>query len=80
MTVKELSRSELIELKQKHYSQKNNNASYSEIAFIDELVSDSEVFRAYENMEFIKEDFFCNLDEKGNVKTENNNIEEEEVI
>ncbi len=75
MTVKELSRSELIELKQKHYSQKNSNISYSEMTFIDELVSDSEIFRAYENVEFTEEDFFCNLDEK-----ENNHLEEEEGI
>ncbi len=80
MTVKELSRNELIELKQKYYSQKNNNVNYSEIASIDEIVLDSEVFIAYENVEFTEEDFFCNLDKEENSEIQHNYIEEEEEI
>jgi len=72
MTVKELSKNELIELKQKYYSQKNNNVNYSEIASIDEIVSD--------NVEFTGEDFFCNLDKEGNSEIQHNYIEEEEEI
>lgn len=74
MTVNELSRDELIELKQKYYSKKEGNISYREMATVDRLVTDEEIFSAFENVEFTEEDFFCNLDKEIN----NNDIEEEE--
>lgn len=64
MTVKELNRNELMELKQKYYCQKNDNVSYEELIAIDKLVSDNEIFDTYNHMEFTKNDFFCNLDSK----------------
>lgn len=74
MTVNELSRDELIELKQKYYSKKEGNISYGEMATVDRLVTDEEIFSAFENVEFTEENFFCNLDKEIN----NNDIEEEE--
>ncbi len=78
MTVNELSRNELIELKQRYYSEKEENVSYVEISVIDKLVSDEEVFSAYGNIEFTEEDFFCNLDKAGEEEIENINTIEEE--
>lgn len=76
MTVRELNRNELIELKQKYYSQKEGNVSYREMATVDRLVTDKEIFSAFENVEFTEEDFFCNLDKEIN----SNDIEEEEEL
>ena len=60
MTVKELNRDELIELKQHYYSEKHKNVSYGELVAINELVTDNEIFKKYENIEFTLDDFFCN--------------------
>lgn len=64
MTVKELNRDELTELKQRYYSEKHNNVSYSELVSINELVTDNEIFRKYENTEFTLEDFFCSSNDE----------------
>lgn len=62
MKVKELNREELIELKQNYYCNKlGNNASYGELADIDKIVTDKEIFKFYDNIDFVKEDFFCNI-------------------
>lgn len=58
MSVDELNRNELIELKQHYYCERNNNVSYGELANIDELVSDYEICQVYGNIEFTEEDFF----------------------
>lgn len=60
MTINELNKDELIELKQHYYCEKNNNVSYSELVDIDKLVSNNEIFEFYKNTEFTEEDFFCN--------------------
>lgn len=60
MTVRELNRDELTELKQHYYSENSNNVSYGEFASINELVTDNEIFEKYENTEFTLDDFFCN--------------------
>lgn len=61
MTVQELNRDEIAELKVNLYSQKHGNTiSYSEINNIDELVSDEEVFEEAAGCDFSKDDFFCN--------------------
>lgn len=63
MSVKELTREQLIELKQNYYCNVlNNNASYSELANIDSLVSDTEIFNEYEGITFVNDDFFCSCD------------------
>ena len=60
MTVHELNRDEITELKINLYSQKHDNRiSYSEINNIDELVSDEEVFEEAAGCDFSKDDFFC---------------------
>lgn len=64
MNVRELSREELTELKCNYYqdmkAQEGEGVSYGELAEIDELVSDEEVFAEYDGTAFVKDDFFCN--------------------
>ena len=60
MKVTELSRDELIELKQRYLMEKRDEAhedepSYGELAIVDELISDDEIY-----IDFVKDDFFCN--------------------
>lgn len=67
MTVRELTREELQELKihmldEFLQEEENRNISYGEMADIDELVTDESVFKEYENTSFVKDDFFCNVD------------------
>lgn len=61
MTVKDLSREALTKLKQKHYitllEERDEGVSYDELARIDELVSDEEIYKAYEHTLFVSEDF-----------------------
>ena len=72
MKVDELNRDELTELKRNYYSEKNKNVSYGELSFIDDLVTDSEIYKEYEGVEFTSEDFFCN--------SHNTEIKEEEEL
>ena len=58
MSVKELTREQLTQLKEQYYIEKNNNVSYGELVDIDNLVSDNEVFEEYEHITFVEEDFF----------------------
>lgn len=58
-TVRELNKKQLTELKQNYYCEKNKNVSWGELANIDKLVSDKEIFRAFKNTEFVAEDFSC---------------------
>ena len=60
MTVHELNRDEITELKVDMYPQKHDDTiSYLEINNIDELVSDEEVFEEAAECDFSKDDFFC---------------------
>lgn len=59
MSIKELTREQLIELKQRYYTERNENVSYGELADIDNLVSDNEIFEEYGDITFVEEDFFC---------------------
>lgn len=62
MGVRELNREELIELKQNYYcNELGNNASYGELANIDNIVTDEEIFNFYDYVDFVKDDFFCNM-------------------
>ena len=59
MTVRELSREQLEQLKQDYFVQRyGENISYDELANIDKLVGDDEVFDYYGDVYFTKEDFF----------------------
>lgn len=65
MKVTELTRDELTELKQRYLMEKRDKEhedepSYGELAAIDELVSDDEVYAEYDYIDFVKDDFFCN--------------------
>lgn len=60
-TVRELTRTELRELKQRMLCEKGEALSYGEMANIDESISDEQVFAEYEGVKFGPEDFFCNL-------------------
>lgn len=74
MTVYQLNRDELIELKQRYYFEKHTDVSYYEIAFIDTLVTDYEIYEKYKDTIFTEDDFFCISDNKD--KKEENYEEE----
>lgn len=65
MKVTELNREELTELKERYYMEKmeelGEGVSYGELASINELVKDEEIFKAYDHINFVKDDFFCNV-------------------
>lgn len=61
MNVRELSREQLIELKQGYLTQKGN-PSYGELAAADELVPDETIFEEYSATEFTPDDFVCAAD------------------
>lgn len=58
MNILELSKRQKEELKQRLYCEKNENVSYGELANIDELVSDKELFETYGGIDFTEDDFF----------------------
>lgn len=62
MTVKELNRDQLIELKQDYLLRKmekdNKSPSWGELCNIENLVSDQEVFTFYSDFDFVNDDFF----------------------
>lgn len=66
MTVKELSREQLNELKQSYlcdlYEAKGKAPSYGELAWVDVLISDREIFSVYEDVSFTNDDFFVSAD------------------
>lgn len=59
MTVNELSRDQLTQLKQAYYMAKHEEqgVSYDELADIDELVTDSEIIEEYAGVTFTADDF-----------------------
>lgn len=63
MTVHELSREQLQELKQWHYMHhkfgKSIDVSWKEMAFIDNYVTDEEIFEQYNGTSLIDDDFGC---------------------
>ena len=61
MTVRDLDRNQLIELKQNILCNREENASYGELADVDELISDEEVFEEYDGVIFTPDDFFCTI-------------------
>lgn len=66
MRVQDLSYEEKTELKERYYTEHNDIVSYGELADINELVTDKEIYEEYNGIDFITEDFFCNLDRTNN--------------
>lgn len=75
MTVRELNRDQLHELKQAYYSElvnegifakvmgvNINEPSYEMIASIDEYVSDEFIYEHYDGYSFTEDDFFCSVE------------------
>lgn len=58
MKVAELTRDELKELKCRYALEKYGIFCFEDGA--DEQVSDKDVFKEYDGVEFVKDDFFCN--------------------
>ena len=58
MSVYELSKNQLIELKQNYLFKKDENISYDKLLDADIIVSDEEIFNEYENVKFSEDDFF----------------------
>ena len=72
MDVLQLSREQLVELKQQYLTQLADEGSYAEVldvdydhpsywdmANADEIVPDCVIFKNYEGVDFVKDDFFC---------------------
>ena len=59
MNVYELTRDQLIELKQHMLCECRDDVSYGELCEADDLISDAEVFKEYEGTSFTTDDFFC---------------------
>lgn len=65
MSVKELTKGQKTELKQRYYDEKlqekeNRTMSYYEMMIIDDLVSDEEIENEYGYITFVNDDFFTN--------------------
>ena len=58
MSVYELSKNQLIELKQNYLCEVQKNVSYGELCDADNIISDEEIFNEYGNVEFSEDDFF----------------------
>ena len=61
MTIRELTRDQLLQVKQHYLTLKRDEAgegvSYGELAEADELITDEELFEAYSDTEFSEGDF-----------------------
>ena len=65
MSVKELTKGQKTELKQRYYDEKlqekeDRTISYYEMSIIDDLVSDEEIENEYDYISFVNDDFFTN--------------------
>lgn len=58
MKITELNKEQLQQVKQDYYCKNNDYVSYYELASIDDLVSDEEVYEEYANTYFVEDDFF----------------------
>ena len=61
MTIKELTPDQLTQVKQEYYTRKleeqGQGVSYLELATVNELVTDAEIFEAFAGVEFVPGDF-----------------------
>jgi hypothetical protein len=70
MSVRDLPREALQELKERYYAEKyDQDLSYGELANIDDIVSDEEVFDEYDGTSFTEDDFFCLASSRKAVKS-----------
>ena len=58
MTVRDLNRNQLSELKANYLNEKNSSVYWSEICDADSLVSDEQIINEYGNTTFSEDDFF----------------------
>lgn len=58
MKLKDLSKEQIIQLKQRLYCERNENVSYGELADINNLVSNEEIEKEYNDISFVEEDFY----------------------
>ena len=65
MSVYELSKNQLIELKQNYLFKRDENISYDKLLDADIIVSDEEIFNEYGNVEFSEDDFFNIWNKRG---------------
>ena len=67
MTVYDLNRDQLIELKQRYiteqYERRGGSPTYGELAEADDRISDSTIYEYYDGYEFVNDDFFCTAGE-----------------
>ena len=68
MNVKDLDKDQLIELKQAFLVQTMDREgkcpSYGELADVDELISDEQIYEAYSGIEFSAGDFICTAEKE----------------
>ena len=57
MSIKELNKEQLEQVKEHYYCENNERVSWGELACINDLVSDEEIFEAYKDYIFTEEDF-----------------------
>lgn len=57
MSVQELNKEQLTQLKQNYYCEQNESVSWGELADVDNLVTDQEIFGEYAGTDFTEEDF-----------------------
>lgn len=68
MTVYDLNRDQLIELKQRYLADAaGRDLSYGELADADSLVTDEEIYNYYAGTEFVVDDFFSGEDENEDI-------------
>lgn len=61
MSIKELNKEQILELKQTILCRHNDSASYEELAKADAIISDNEVEKEYGHVDFTEDDFFCSM-------------------
>lgn len=58
MTVKELNRDQMVQLKQDYLVEIRGDVSYGDLADADKLVTDAQMFDYYGGIDFVPEDFW----------------------
>jgi hypothetical protein len=58
MTIKDLDKQQLTQVKQAYFAENHENMSYDDLEMINTLVSDEEIFEAFEGVNFVDDDFW----------------------
>jgi len=65
MDVRHLNRNEIVELKERYLidlmDRKGETPSYGELDAVDDLIDDETIFEVFSGVNFVEEDFFCNV-------------------